>query len=158
MGTIRHHDPATRAIEAIAHPARLAIVQEVVNAGEDGMASGVIARRLGISAAAASHHLSWLINAGLLDTTRVGRSIVYSAAGMAIHALLLDITSALGARPRAVSSALGRRATPASVPAWTALRMDDPPSGSIVTRIDVPHLARDIATAPYSALLVREQP
>lgn len=152
MGTVRHHDPATRAIEAIAHPVRLAIVREVVDAGEDGMASGLIARRLNISAATASHHLAWLINAGILGTTRVGRSIVYRAADMAIHALLLDITSALGVRPRAVASALGRRASPASVLSWTALRMDEPPSGSIVTRIDVPHRTPNVAAAPYDSL------
>ncbi len=154
MGTIRHHDPATRAIEAIAHPARLAIVREVVNSVEDGMASGVIARRLGISAATASHHLSWLINAGLMDTTRVGRSIVYRAADMAIHALLLDITSALGVRPRAVASALGRRASPTSVLEWLELKVDDPPSGSIITKIDVPPWTPGVAAAPYGSLLV----
>ncbi len=109
MTVVRHHDAATRPLEAIAHPVRLAILQMVVAAGRPGIASGSIARRSGLSAPAASHHLSWLADAGLLISHRIGKSVIYRAAGEVLGALVralevrlggIDETSAFAWRPR----------------------------------------------------------
>ncbi len=109
MTVVRHHDAATRPLEAIAHPVRLAILQMVVAAGRPSIASGSIARRSGLSAPAASHHLSWLAEAGLLISDRIGKSVIYRAAGEVLGALVralevrlggVDETSAFAWRPR----------------------------------------------------------
>ncbi len=77
--TERHRAASTESLEALAHPDRLGIVRIVVAGGPDGLASGEVARRAGLSPAATSYHLAWLGRAGILTARRAGRSIVYRA-------------------------------------------------------------------------------
>ncbi len=52
----------------------------LVQAGADGVAAGEIARRLGVPANSLSANLTVLSHAGLIESRREGRSIIYTAA------------------------------------------------------------------------------
>ena len=71
---------ALAAFAALAQEHRLRLVRVLVTAGPDGLASGVLAEAVGVSAATVSHHLKELSHAGLVASRRAGRSIIYSAA------------------------------------------------------------------------------
>lgn len=65
---------------AIAQETRLRIVRLLVTAGADGMAAGAITGAIaGASAPRISFHLNHLEKAGLVQSRREGRSIIYSA-------------------------------------------------------------------------------
>lgn len=65
---------------AIAQETRLRIIRLLVTAGAGGLPSGVIAEALhGASPQRASFHLKELEIAGLVESRRKGKSIVYSA-------------------------------------------------------------------------------
>lgn len=65
---------------AIAQEIRLRIVRLLITAGADGLAAGTITEAIaGASAPRISFHLSHLENAGLVESRREGRSIIYSA-------------------------------------------------------------------------------
>ena len=51
----------------------------LVQAGPEGLAAGEIARRVGSQPNSLSPNLGILFNAGLVDSRREGRSIVYTA-------------------------------------------------------------------------------
>lgn len=71
---------AVDGFSAIAQETRLRIVRMLVVAGSDGMAAGSIGEQLGGAAASrVSFHLSHLERAGLVQSRRDGRSIIYSA-------------------------------------------------------------------------------
>jgi ArsR family transcriptional regulator len=76
------------AFAALAQEHRLRLVRALVTAGPDGMASGVLAETVGVSAATVSHHLKELSHAGLVASRRDGRSIIYSAAYPALSELI----------------------------------------------------------------------
>ncbi len=67
------------ALSALAQETRLAIFRLLVRAGEEGLAAGEIASRLGVAAPTLSFHLKDLQHAGLLLSERHGRQIVYRA-------------------------------------------------------------------------------
>lgn len=71
---------AVSALGALAHEGRLDIFRLLVRAGADGMAAGDIARATDAAASTLSANLSILSRAGLVDSRRDGRSIIYSAA------------------------------------------------------------------------------
>ena len=58
---------------------RLAILRALVVAGPEGLAAGVIAERMGVSATNVSFHLKELERSGLISQRRESRSIIYSA-------------------------------------------------------------------------------
>jgi ArsR family transcriptional regulator, arsenate/arsenite/antimonite-responsive transcriptional repressor len=68
-----------RALGALAHESRLAIFRVRVVAGPEGMASGDIAKQLGISPSSLSFHLKDLSHAELDSARQDGRTIFYSA-------------------------------------------------------------------------------
>lgn len=70
---------AVEALSALAHEGRLSIFRLLVRAGNDGVAAGDIARKLGVLPNTLSASLTVLVNAGLIDSRREGRSIFYSA-------------------------------------------------------------------------------
>jgi len=70
---------AVEALSALAHEGRLSIFRLLVRAGSDGMAAGEIARKLSVLPNTLSASLTILANAGLINSRRDGRSIIYSA-------------------------------------------------------------------------------
>lgn len=78
-------DAAARVMRALSHPGRLSILC-VLAAGE--RASGEIARRLGMSDAAASQQLARLRAAGLVTAHRDGQRICYRLGDPNVAALL----------------------------------------------------------------------
>ena len=70
---------AVAAMSALAHEGRLAVFRMLVQAGDDGVPAGEIARRLGVPANTLSANLNVLSHAGLIDGRREGRSIIYTA-------------------------------------------------------------------------------
>ncbi len=70
---------AVEALSALAHIHRLAVFRLLVRAGADGVAAGEIARELGVLPNTLSTHLTILGHAGLIQSRRDGRSVIYSA-------------------------------------------------------------------------------
>jgi DNA-binding transcriptional ArsR family regulator len=71
---------AVTALSALAHLGRLDVCRLLIQAGPQGMAAGEIARATGNAPSTLSTHLSLLAIAGLVTSTRRGRSIIYAAA------------------------------------------------------------------------------
>ena len=69
---------ATKALGALSQESRLEAFRLLVRSSIDGMAAGEIARELDIPHNTMSSHLSILVNAGLVNSRREGRSIIYS--------------------------------------------------------------------------------
>lgn len=70
---------AVEALSALAHGSRLAVFRLLVRAGAEGMPAGEIAREIGALPNTLSSHLTILDHAGLVQSRREGRSIIYSA-------------------------------------------------------------------------------
>lgn len=70
---------AVAALSALAHDARLSAFRMLVQAGPEGLAAGEIARRLDVPPNTLSSNLAILSHAGLVDSRRDGRSIIYTA-------------------------------------------------------------------------------
>jgi len=68
---------ASRALGALAQGSRLRVFRLLVQYGEDGLAAGRIARALDIPHNTLSSHLGILHRAGLLQSHRKSRSIIY---------------------------------------------------------------------------------
>ena len=71
---------AVAVLAALAHEGRLTVFRELVQAGPEGMAAGEVSRRVGIAPSTLSASLTVLSHAGLLNSRRDGRSIIYAAA------------------------------------------------------------------------------
>ena len=82
---------AVAALAALAHEGRLGVFRMLVKAGSDGVAAGEIARRLGVPANSLSSNLSVLGHAGLIDSRREGRSVIYTAGYDRMAALLAHL-------------------------------------------------------------------
>lgn len=70
---------ATAALAALAHRGRLTLFRLLVRTGPAGLAAGEIARRLEVAPSTLSASLAVLSSAGLAQSRRDGRSIIYSA-------------------------------------------------------------------------------
>lgn len=70
---------AVAALSALAHQARLSVYRMLVQAGHDGIPAGEIARRLEVPPNTLSANLTILAHAGLIDSRREGRSVIYRA-------------------------------------------------------------------------------
>lgn len=85
-------DTAIDALGALAQPHRLTLFRLLVQAGQGGLAAGVIADRLGVPNSSLSFHLSQLRAAGLVHKERQHRSIIYRANYPAMNALVAYLT------------------------------------------------------------------
>ena len=70
---------AVEALSALAHASRLAVFRLLVRAGADGLPAGEVAREVGALPNTLSTHLTILGHAGLIQSRRDGRSVIYSA-------------------------------------------------------------------------------
>ena len=62
-------------LAALGHEARLEIYRLLVRVGEEGLNIGDIGSHLGLPASTLSHHLSCLVDAGLVKQDRQGRQV-----------------------------------------------------------------------------------
>jgi ArsR family transcriptional regulator len=70
---------ALAALSALAHADRLNLIRLLVReGGQDGLAAGDIARRLGLSASRLSFHLAVLEQARLVISRRSARNVIYA--------------------------------------------------------------------------------
>ncbi len=65
-----------RALSALGHEARLSIFRLLVKAGDDGLNVGDMGSHLGIPATTLGHHLSTLVDVGLVQQERRGREVI----------------------------------------------------------------------------------
>lgn len=84
---------AVRALRALAHDTRLAIFRLLVQAGREGLAVGVIGRRLDLAPATLFFHLAALRHSNLVTTRRSGRTL-FQVADYAAIASLVDYLTA----------------------------------------------------------------
>jgi ArsR family transcriptional regulator len=74
-------------LSALGHPVRLSILRIVVQSGPEGTSAGDIQSRVDMPASTLSHHLSRLLQAGLLTTRGEGTFHYYSADYKSLRAL-----------------------------------------------------------------------
>lgn len=91
---------ALEALAALSHPTRLNVFRVLVAAGDEGLAAGAIARRLGVRPSTLSPHLGILVRAGLAGSVREGRTIRYTSGLGGMHGLIAFLMSdCCGGRP-----------------------------------------------------------
>lgn len=114
-------DSAANAFAALGQGTRLELLRTLLAAGPNGLAAGDIALRLGVAASTLSFHLRALEQAGLIASTRQGRSLIYAAQLEPLRRLLGFLTDACcGGDPARCGDAF-RRETPMPDPAFTVL-------------------------------------
>lgn len=79
LGKEMKNASAIAALSSLAYDTRLETIQLLAAAGDDGLAAGEIARRLGVQQSTLSDHLRALFAAGVVTSERKGRSIFYRA-------------------------------------------------------------------------------
>ena len=87
------HAEAAEAFAALGSEVRIAILRLLVRAGDAGLAVGALQQRLAIAASTLSHHLRALIQAGVLEQTRDGRTLICRARYDRIHGLAAFLVS-----------------------------------------------------------------
>ena len=85
--------PTARALGALGHDARLAIFRLLVKAGKDGLRVGEIGAHLDLAPSTLAHHLSTLVDAGLVIQEKRGREVVNRVDFAAMHTVLDFLTS-----------------------------------------------------------------
>ena len=83
---------AARSLCALGQEARLKVFRLLVRAGEDGLNVGEVGRHLGLPASTLAHHLSALVQAGLVVQERQGREIINRADFAATRRLVAYLT------------------------------------------------------------------
>jgi ArsR family transcriptional regulator len=83
---------AVSALSALAHDSRLQAFRLLVQAGPEGMPAGEIAAQLDVPPPTLSFHLAHLVRAGLIDSRREGRSVLYALRVDGIRELVAFIT------------------------------------------------------------------
>ncbi|MCC0024012.1 MAG: helix-turn-helix transcriptional regulator [Hyphomicrobiaceae bacterium] len=85
-------DNAVKALSALGHDVRLHLFRLLVRAGDGGLNVGQIGTHLGVPPSTLAHHLSALVDAGLVRQERQGRQIVNRADYGRIDALVGFLT------------------------------------------------------------------
>ncbi|HKK85115.1 MAG TPA: metalloregulator ArsR/SmtB family transcription factor [Roseovarius sp.] len=80
--------PNARALAALGHDARLSIFRLLVKAGDDGLRISDIGAHLGIAPSTLAHHLSTLVEAGLVKQDKRGREVVNRVDYPAMHGVV----------------------------------------------------------------------
>lgn len=83
---------AIMALGALAQETRLDIFRYLVQAGPAGVPAGQIGERFGLPSATLSFHLKTLQQAGLAESRRQSRSIIYAASFPTMNELLAYLT------------------------------------------------------------------
>ena len=83
---------AAKSLSALGHEARLSVFRLLVKAGEGGLNVGEIGQHLAIPPSTLAHHLSALVDAGLVRQERFGREIRNTADYDAVNALVDFLT------------------------------------------------------------------
>lgn len=95
--------PLPRAVDllsALAQGHRLAVFRLLVKAGPEGLPAGEIAREVGVRPNTLSTHLAILGHAGLVQSRRAGRSVIYAADYAAMRALMgFLVSDCCGGKP-----------------------------------------------------------
>lgn len=92
-------DAAASAFAALGSPLRLLILRALVRAGRGGLAVGELQRRVGIPASTLSHHLRALVQAGVVEQRRHGRTLVCHADFARVEALARFLLAECCAEP-----------------------------------------------------------
>ena len=79
MARMSRTSDIARALAALGHETRLAIYRLLVKAGDGGLNVGEIGRHLGAPPSTLAHHLSALVDAGLVIQERHGREVISRA-------------------------------------------------------------------------------
>ena len=87
-----NNSAAAHSLSALGHEARLSVYRLLVKAGEEGLNVGDIGRHLNIPPSTMAHHLSALVDSGLVHQTRHGREIRNVANYDAMSALMDFLT------------------------------------------------------------------
>ncbi len=85
--------PHARALAALGHDARLSIFRLLVKAGDDGLRVGDIGDHLGLAPSTLAHHLSSLVDAGLVVQDKRGREVFNRVDYPAMQRVLAFLTS-----------------------------------------------------------------
>lgn len=85
--------PNARALAALGHDARLSIFRLLVKAGEGGLRVSDIGDHLGLAPSTLAHHLSALVDAGLVVQDKKGREVFNRVDYPAMERLLAFLTS-----------------------------------------------------------------
>lgn len=85
--------PNARALAALGHDARLSIFRLLVRAGEEGLRVSDVGAHLGFAPSTLAHHLSSLVEAGLVLQDKRGREVINRVDFPAMQALLGFLTS-----------------------------------------------------------------
>lgn len=80
------------ALSALAQETRLSIFRLLVQAGAEGIPAGKLGEALGAPAPTLSFHLQQLRHAGLVNSTRNGTQIIYSANYDTMNSLIAYMT------------------------------------------------------------------
>jgi DNA-binding transcriptional ArsR family regulator len=83
---------ALTALAALAHEYRLAVYRMLVAAGPQGMAAGMIAKRLKMPASSLTFHLQNLQRSGLITQERMSRQLIYAADFKVMNGLVNYLT------------------------------------------------------------------
>ena len=85
--------PNARALAALGHDARLSIFRLLVKAGDDGLRVSDIGAHLGLAPSTLAHHLSKLVDAGLVLQDKQGREVFNRVDFPEMHRLVGFLTS-----------------------------------------------------------------
>jgi protein-tyrosine-phosphatase/DNA-binding transcriptional ArsR family regulator len=85
---------AAQIFGALGQESRLSALRLLLDRAPEGVSSGELADRLSMPASTTSFHLSALEKAGLVETSRQGRQILYSVRTSALRELLAFLTEA----------------------------------------------------------------
>lgn len=79
---------AAAAFSALGSEQRLQVLRTIVRAGPNGASIGELGKRSGVTGSTLTHHMKILSNAGLVEQSKQGRSIICVAAAYdEMHAL-----------------------------------------------------------------------